>query len=135
MTLTTRHVGVCGLALSCVAGCGSRDYVFGVAGQVRDAGGRPVAGARVTLTTDEPVYEATTPIRSRAIDTDAVGWFAFLYMTHELPTRYVVLVEKQGCPSQTVTSAAPPSQEHSITIDCRVASREAVSAESADGIE
>ena len=78
-----------------------------------------MAGARVTLTTDRPVYEATTPIRSHAVDTDAVGWFAFMYVTHQLPTHYVVLVEKQGCTSQKVSSAAPPSQEHSITIDCQ----------------
>jgi len=109
-----------GLALSCIASCASsRDYVFGVAGQVRDAGGRPVPGARVTLTTDRPVYDTITPIRSRAIETDAVGWFAFMYITHHLPTPYVLLVEKQGCTSQSVSSVAPPSQEHSITLDCQ----------------
>jgi hypothetical protein len=108
-----------GLALSCVAACGSRDYVFGVAGQVLDARGKPVPRARVTLTTDEPVYDAITPFRSRAIETDAVGWFAVTYTTHHLPTPYVLLVEKQGCTSQKVSSVAPPSQEHSITLDCQ----------------
>lgn len=107
-----------GLTLSCAAGCASNDYVFGVAGQVVDAGGKPVPGARVTLTTDKPVYDAVTPIQSRAIETDAVGWFAVTYITHHLPTPYVLLVEKQGCASQTVSSVAPPSQEHSIKLDC-----------------
>ena len=108
-----------GLALSCVASCGSSDYAFGVAGQVRDARGKPVPGARVTLTTDKPVYDAVTPFRSRAIETDAVGWFAVTYTTHHLPTPYVLLVEKEGCTSQKVSSVAPPSQEHSITLDCQ----------------
>ncbi|HEY2942257.1 MAG TPA: carboxypeptidase-like regulatory domain-containing protein [Vicinamibacteria bacterium] len=111
-----------GLALSCVASCASGDYIFGVAGQVRDAAGRPVLGARVTLATDRPVYDTITPIRSRAVETDAVGWFAFMYITRQLPTPYVLLVEKQGCTSQKVSGVAPPSQEHSITLDCRVGS-------------
>jgi len=110
---------LCGLALSCVASCASRDYVFGVAGQVRDAGGKPVRGARVTLTTDRPVYDTITPIRSPAVETDASGWFAFMYITHQLPTPYVLLVEKQGCTSQKLSSVGPPSQEHSITLDCQ----------------
>jgi hypothetical protein len=110
---------LCAVALSCVASCASRDYVFGVAGQVRDARGRPVLGARVTLTTDRPVYDTITPIRSRALETDAAGWFAVVYITHQLPTPYVLLVEKHGCTSQKVSSAAPPSQEHSITLDCQ----------------
>jgi hypothetical protein len=110
---------VSGLAVSCVAGCASRDYVFGVAGQVRDARGRPVPGARVTLTTERPLYDAVTPFRRRAIETDAVGWFAVTYTTHHLPTPYVLLVEKPGCTSQKVSSVAPPSQEHSITLDCQ----------------
>ena len=110
---------LCGLALSCVVSCASGDFVFGVAGQVCDAGGKPLLGARVTLTTDRPVYDAITPIRSRTVETDATGWFAFMYITHHLPTPYILLVEKQGCTSQKVSSVGPPSQEHSITLDCQ----------------
>jgi hypothetical protein len=110
---------LCGLALSLVASCGSRDYVFGVAGQVLDARGKPVPGARVTLTTDRPVYDSITPLRTRVIETDVVGWFAVVYRTHDLPTPYVLLVEKQGCTPQRVSAVAPPSQEHSITLDCQ----------------
>ena len=113
---------LCGLALSCFASCGSAGYVFGVAGQVRDARGMPVPGAQVTVTTAAPVYDAgdpTAPIRSRRLETDEVGWFAVTYTTHELPNPYVLLVEKQGCTPQKVSSVAPPSQEHTITLDCR----------------
>ena len=105
--------------LACVlASCTSRDYLFGVAGQVRDTRGKPVPGARVTLRTDQPVYDGATPIRSRAFETDAVGWFALTYTTHELPTRYVLLIEKPGCAPRELRSVAPPSQEHAITLDC-----------------
>jgi hypothetical protein len=93
--------------------------MFGVAGQVVDAGGNPVPNARVTLTTDRPVYDTTTPLRTRVIETDVVGWFAVVYRTHHLPTPYVLLVEKEGCASRKVNSVAPPSQEHSITLDCQ----------------
>jgi hypothetical protein len=110
----------CGVVLACVTGCGSADYVFGVAGQVRDARGKPVPGARVTLTTDRPVYDATTAFQGRVLETDAVGWFAVRYVTHHLPTPYVLVVEKPGCVPQRLRSVAPPSQEHSITLDCRV---------------
>ena len=106
--------------LSCGPGCASSEYVFGVAGQVLDGRGKPVPGARVTLRTDRPVYETITPIRSRAVEADRVGWFAFVYTTHHLPTPYVLVVEKQGCTAREVSGVAPPSQEHSITLDCHV---------------
>ena len=110
---------LCTLALPGMLGCGSRDYMFGVAGQVIDVGGKPVPNARVTLTTDRPVYDSITPLRTRVIETDVVGWFAVVYRTHHLPTPYVLLVEKQGCTSQRISSVAPPSQEHSITLECQ----------------
>jgi hypothetical protein len=111
---------LCGVVLPFLAGCASREYLFGVAGQVLDGRGKPVAGARVTLTTARPVYDAGTPVGSPAIETDGVGWFAFTYTTHHLPTRYVILVEKPGCPPEEVESVAPPSQEHSIKLSCQM---------------
>jgi hypothetical protein len=110
---------LCGPAFSCASGCASGGYVFGVAGQILDSRGKPLEGARVTLTTDRPVYEAATPVRTRTIETDATGWFAFTYITHDVPTPYVLLVEKHECTSRKVHSVGPPSQEHFITLECQ----------------
>jgi hypothetical protein len=110
---------LCGLAVACAVRCASREYVFGVAGQILDARGQPVPGARVTLTTERPVYDGATPLRSTAIETDAIAWFSFTFTTRHAATAYVVLVEKPGCTSQKVSSVGPPSQEHFIVLDCR----------------
>lgn len=110
------------LALLYAGGCASRDYMFSVTGSVRDANGKARQRARITLTTDDAVYDAITPIRSHTLEADAAGGFQFVYITHKRPTRYVLLVEEQGCSSKQVSGGAPPNQDHSITLDCHAKS-------------
>jgi Carboxypeptidase regulatory-like domain len=99
-------------------GCVTRDYMFSVVGRVHDASGRPVVGARVTLRTQGPVYQATTLVRDVSVPTGEGGGFVIMYITHKRGTPYLLSVENAGCQSQEVRGAAPPNQDHLIALDC-----------------
>jgi hypothetical protein len=95
----------------------TRDYFFSVTGVVEGPNKEPIAGARVTLRTEVPVYDAVTPVRDRTVDTDENGGFVFVYIAHKA-TPYVLSVDTKGCRSRELRAVAPPNQEHVIALDC-----------------
>ena len=116
-------LGGLALLLALLSSCasvnrGTRDYIFSVTGVVQDSTGRPLAGARVLLKTQGPVYQAITPVRDRAVETNDGGGFVFMYITHQYSTPYVLTVEKPGCQSWEAKAAAPPQQAHVATLAC-----------------
>jgi hypothetical protein len=69
------------LLLTVVSGCahhGNRvvaDYMFAIAGFVRDSDGQPIEGAQVTMEAATTLYEALTPVRRQELTTNEHGGF------------------------------------------------------------
>jgi hypothetical protein len=95
---------------------GTVDYVFGVAGTVRDPEGHPLEGVKVTLEVGRTVYQAIQPVRRQEFVTTVYGGFQFTLITHHRSTPYVLVFEKPGYVRQSVGSASPPAQEHAVTL-------------------
>jgi hypothetical protein len=114
-------LAVSAVVLTAASGCaliagGTTDYVFAVAGAVHNAKGDPVEGVQVLLETNHVVYEGTESVRRQTYETNRYGGFQFTYITHRRNTPYVLSFKKSGYVHQTLTSTAPPSRKHRITL-------------------
>jgi len=103
-------VAACLTGLACASlGLRSRDYMFAVTVLVLDQGSRAVPEAVVSLTTEQPVFEAVTPVTTVHRPTDSSGGCIFMYIAHQPSVRYRVKVQKEGFLPQEVSGVAPPN--------------------------
>lgn len=100
----------CLLGLACASlGLRSRDYMFAVTVVVLDEQALAIPDAVVTLTTEQPVFQAVTPVATAERPTDAGGGCVFMYIAHQPSVRYRVKVQKPGYLPQEVVGVASPS--------------------------
>jgi len=93
-----------------------KDYVFSVTGVVKTEDDAPLKDANVTLGVNEPVYKATTPVKTITVKTDNLGLFFFMYMSHKRRLKYNISVQKEGFETLTVNGSSPPTANHVIRL-------------------
>jgi hypothetical protein len=97
IVLSASFVGVAVLALLFPLRTTTKDYGSGAAGVVVDTGGNPVPGAKVTLSFDETVFDAITPVNRADLVTDSSGRFQDYFISCGKPGgAYTVTIERVG---------------------------------------
>jgi hypothetical protein len=75
----------------------THDYSSGARGLVVDDQGHPLSGADVTITFQERVFEAITPLRRATATTDGSGRFSLTFIACSKPgAGYHLRIEKKG---------------------------------------
>lgn len=100
---------------SAACGAGGRDYWFVITGSVTDGDGKPLQHVEVTLESETPVYEGTTPVKSKRFVTTN-DTFIFNCVSHNRNTKYTITARKEGFEPGTVSGSAPPNGQYTIRL-------------------
>jgi len=95
------------------------DYGFGVTGVVAAEDGAPVEDAEVTLEVKGVVYEALTPLKTAIHQTDALGKFFFMYISHERSVEYTITIRKRGFEPKTIEGSSAAQAATSLLIQLK----------------
>jgi hypothetical protein len=104
------------LAFECAATRIAKDYSFDVTGVVASEDGAPVKGARIPLDLSGPVFEGIGLVKTRHVQTDHTGGFAFGYLTDERGAKYAITIPEQGFKPESISGTAPAPGGHTISL-------------------
>ena len=91
------------------------DYIASTVGLVVSPDGNPLEGVRVTLQSQDVLYEAITPLRNASTVTNGEGRFSFLFISCGTPPGpYRMIFEKPGL--ETVHVAGRESRKHRVVM-------------------
>jgi hypothetical protein len=118
IVLSASFLGVAVLALLFPLRTTTKDYGSGATGVVIDTGGNPVPHAKVTLSFDQAVFDAITPVNRAELVTDAFGRFQDYFISCGKPGgAYTVTIEKPGFHTARVHGRGMGS--HRVVLHCQ----------------
>lgn len=90
------------------------DYAFGVTGEVMTKDGKPISGASVVISIDQPVYDVIAPVKKAKAITGDNGKFQFFYIAHSSNINYSVKATKAGFQEISLKSSSSNSKPMKI---------------------